>query len=217
MTVPPRPPVARAPLIPTIVVALAVATMIALGVWQLQRRVEKNALIARYSQNLGLPPMTFPELAPVSPAAMFRKSQVHCLRVAEWRTEAGRTRIEGKGGGQGGYRHLARCVTGAEGPGALVDLGVSADPAQKVAFTGGIVDGLITTEPDHESLIARLLPRRRVLAPMLVADRPAPGLAGSAMPEPSAIANNHLAYAVQWFAFAAVAALIYALALRRRG
>jgi surfeit locus 1 family protein len=30
------------------------------------------------------------------------------------------------------------------------------------------------------------------------------------------VPNNHLAYAVQWFLFAGVAAVIYALALRRR-
>ncbi len=29
--------------------------------------------------------------------------------------------------------------------------------------------------------------------------------------------NNHLAYAVQWFLFAAIAGAIYVLALRRRG
>jgi surfeit locus 1 family protein len=51
---------------------------------------------------------------------------------------------------------------------------------------------------------------------MLVADVPAPGLAASTPPDPAAIPNNHLAYAVQWFVFAGVALLIYGLALRRR-
>ncbi|MBM3928735.1 MAG: SURF1 family protein, partial [Sphingomonadales bacterium] len=35
-------------------------------------------------------------------------------------------------------------------------------------------------------------------------------------PDLSAVPNNHLAYAVQWFLFAVVAAIIYAMALRRR-
>ncbi len=201
----------RLPVVATLIVGLAVATMIALGVWQLQRRGEKVALIARYSANLNLPPMAYPQLAPVPPEAMFRKAQVHCLRVASWRTEGGRTP-----GGQAGYRHIANCVTGAEGPGALIDMGVSADPAQKLGWNGGIVDGLITTEPSHESLIGRLFGSATPLRPMLVADVPAPGLAASTPPDPSAIANNHLAYAVQWFIFAGVALLIYVLALRRR-
>ena len=201
----------RLPVVATIVVGIAVLAMIALGVWQLQRRSEKEALIVRYAANLNLPPMTYPELAPVPPAAMFRKSQVHCLRVANWRIEGGRTP-----GGRAGYRHIADCVTGAEGPGALIDMGVSADPAQKLGWPGGIVDGLITTEPNHESLIGRLFGRALPLRPMLVADVPAPGLAASTPPDPAAIPNNHLAYAVQWFIFAGLALLIYILALRRR-
>ena len=201
----------RLPVVATIVVGIAVLAMIALGVWQLQRRSEKEALIVRYAANLNLPPMTYPELAPVPPAAMFRKSQVHCLRVANWRIEGGRTPR-----GRAGYRHIADCVTGAEGPGALIDMGVSADPAQKPGWRGGIVDGLITTEPNHESLIGRLFGRAMPLRPMLVADVPAPGLAASTPPDPAAIPNNHLAYAVQWFIFAGLALLIYILALRRR-
>jgi len=200
----------RLPILPTIVVGLAVLAMLALGFWQLQRRSEKEALIARYTANLNLPPMTYPQLAPVPPETMFRKARVHCLRVASWRTEGGRTP-----GGQAGYRHIAQCVTGAEGPGALIDMGVSANPAQKLGWNGGIVDGLITTEPSHESLVGRLFGHATPLRPMLVADVPAPGLAASTPPDPSAIANNHLAYAVQWFIFAGVALLIYALALRR--
>jgi surfeit locus 1 family protein len=203
--------VKRIPVIATIVVGLAVAAMIALGVWQVQRRGEKAVLVARFAANLNLPPMAYPELAPVAPEAMFRKAQVRCLRVVHWRSEAGRSAQ-----GRSGYRHIADCVTGAEGPGALVDLGVSSDPAQKVAWTGGTVDGVITTEPNHGSLIGRLFTREAALRPMLVAASPAPGLAASTPPDPSDVPNNHLAYAVQWFVFAGAALLIYALALRRR-
>ena len=35
-------------------------------------------------------------------------------------------------------------------------------------------------------------------------------------PSPDSIPNNHLSYAVQWFLFAGIAALIYALALRKK-
>ncbi|UVO55079.1 SURF1 family protein [Sphingomonas sp. SUN039] len=185
--------------------------MIALGAWQLQRRGEKAALVARYAANLNLPPMAYPELAPVPAEAMFRTSQVRCLRVANWRSEAGRSAQ-----GRSGYRHIADCVTGAEGPGALVDLGVSSDPAQQVAWNGGTVDGVITTEPNHASLIGRLFTREPALRPMLVATAPATGLAASAPPDPSDVPNNHFAYAVQWFVFAGAAAVIYTMALRRK-
>ena len=201
----------RVPIVATLVVGAAIAAMIALGLWQLRRATWKEALIARYTVNRSLPPMAYPEKAPVADEALFRKAQVNCLRVAGWHVEGGSTPT-----GQGGYRHIASCTTGAEGPGALVDMGVAADPNFKPSWKGGLVDGLITTEPLHDSLLGRLFTRASPPRPMLVADVPAPGLAASAPPNVDSISNNHRAYAVQWFVFAAIAAIIYGLALRRR-
>ncbi len=202
----------RPPVIATAVVALAVSAMIALGVWQINRAAEKDALIARFTANRRLPPRAFPLLAPVPDDAMFRISSVNCLRVTGWRVEGGSTPS-----GQPGYRHIAECATaGAEGPGALIDMGIAADPGFKPRWSGGIVDGIVTTEPDHRSLIGRLFARSTPLRAMLVADKPAPSLAASSPPDPAGIANNHRAYAVQWFLFAGVALVIYALALRAR-
>ena len=202
----------RLPIIPTVVVLLAVAAMIALGLWQLQRASWKEALIARYTANRSLPPMAYPPMGPVADDALFRKSRVTCLRVIGWRTEGGSTPT-----GQPGYRHIAECVTGgAEGPGALIDMGISADPALKSAWVGGIVDGLITAEPNHASLLSGLFGKKKILRPMLVADVPASGLAASAPPSVDSIPNNHLAYAVQWFLFAVVALVIYGIAVRKR-
>ncbi|HKX90235.1 MAG TPA: SURF1 family cytochrome oxidase biogenesis protein, partial [Sphingopyxis sp.] len=44
----------RWPLIPTLFVAAAVAVMIGLGVWQLQRKADKEALIALYQRNMAM-------------------------------------------------------------------------------------------------------------------------------------------------------------------
>lgn len=196
----------RLPVVATIIVALAVTAMIALGVWQLQRANEKTALIASLSANASLPPRNYPALGPVADDALFRKSSVTCLRVIGWRTE----------GGGGGYRHIAECATaGVEGPGALIDMGVSNNPAVKPQWAGGLVSGTIATEPDRTSVIGRIFPRTVPLRPMLIADAPAPGLKASAVPTAAGLPNNHLAYAVQWFLFAGVAAVIYVLALRR--
>ena len=201
----------RVPIFATLLVGLSVAAMIALGIWQLQRRGEKEALIARYTANHNLPPMAYPERAPVADDAMFRKARVTCLRVAGWRVTGGATPT-----GQGGYRHIAECATGAEGPGALIDMGVAANPAYKPDWRGGTVDGLITTEPNQASLIGKALGNAPPLRPMLVADVPAKGLAASAPPSTEGVSNNHLAYAVQWFLFAGIALVIYVIALRRR-
>lgn len=201
----------RLPLVPTIVVALAVATMIGLGFWQIDRAGQKADLIALFRANLAKPAMTFPRMGPVPREAMFRPSTVTCVDVVGWRTEGGRS-----ADGVSGSRYIAECRTGAEGPGALVDLGVSQDPGIKPRWAGGVVTGMITTEPDHSSVIARLFGGGQVLGPMLVADRPADGLRPSAKPSPDTVPNDHISYAVQWFLFAVVALVIYALAVRKR-
>jgi len=201
----------RLPLIPTMLVAAAVVTMIALGVWQIDRARQKDDLIALYRANLTKPAMSFPDLGPVPRDAMFRPSSVTCIEVVGWRTEGGRS-----ADGVSGSRYIAECRTGADGPGALIDLGVSQDPGIKPRWSGGVASGMITTEPDHTSVIARLFGGGTVLGPMLVADRPAAGLRASARPSPDTVPNNHVSYAVQWFLFAAAALVIYVLALRKR-
>ena len=201
----------RLPLIPTMLVAAAVVAMIALGIWQIDRATQKDDLIALYRANLAKPAMSFPDLGPVPRDAMFRASSVTCIEVVGWRIEGGRS-----ADGVSGSRYIAECRTGADGPGALIDLGVSQDPGIKPRWAGGVASGMITTEPDHTSLIARLFGGGTVLGPMLIAGRPAAGLRASARPSPDTIPNNHISYAVQWFLFAAVALVIYVLALRTR-
>ncbi|MDX3900768.1 MAG: SURF1 family protein [Sphingobium sp.] len=201
----------RALFLPTLLVVIAVAVMIGLGVWQLQRRAEKAAVLAMIETNPRKPATSFPAFPPVPRELLFRPSSVHCLRVTGWRVEAGRA-VDGKTG----YRHIAECATGAEGPGALVVMGVSERPDAKPAWTGGQVRGWLSEEPDHRSLIARLTGKTAPLRPMLIAAQPAPGLRPAAPPTAADIPDNHLAYAVQWFLFAGIAAVIYLLALRKR-
>jgi surfeit locus 1 family protein len=202
----------RWPLIPTLVVAAAVATMIALGVWQLQRKGEKEALIALHQRNVALSSeVAFPVLAPVDPALYFRRSTVVCLEPIIAAPRAGR---DAKGAST--YQMIADCRTGAEGPGVLVSIGTHPDPARKLEWKGGTVQGVIIPGPDQPSLIARLTGSAVPPRAMLLASPPVPGWGASAEPAPEDQPNNHLAYAVQWFIFAAAAAAIYVLALRRR-
>ena len=199
----------RVPLIATILVGLAVAAMIALGFWQLQRRHEKEAMLARYAANRTLPPIAFPRV-PIDDSLLFRRAGAFCLQPVSWSVEGGRN---AKGGI--GWRQIAQCRTGAEGPGFAVQIGLGPSPDAKPNWRGGEVHGYITHAPDHQSLIAGLFsPRPKTL--MLVMDPPAPGLKANPAPDLSAVPNNHLAYAVQWFLFAAVAAVIYTIAVRRR-
>jgi surfeit locus 1 family protein len=200
----------RFPLIPTILVAAAVATMIGLGIWQLGRADEKKALQRQFERNLALPPMALPPGAIADEGLLYRRATAFCLEVANWRTAGGKA-----ASGQGGTRFMAECRTGAEGPGFLAEMGVSPDPKAKPAWKGGEVTGRIVPEPRSGGLFERLSGKSPPPRPMIVADKPASGLQASAPPVADA-PNNSLAYAFQWFFFAAAAAGIYVLALRKR-
>lgn len=201
----------RFPLVATIVVGLAVAAMIGLGLWQMSRAHEKEAAIATWRANLGKPATAYPVANPADQSYLFRRLSADCLRVVRWQTVGGRTRT-----GASGWRHVAECTTGAEGPGLVVDMGASKEPRLTPDWKGGPVRGIATHEPDNSPWLDRLLGKAPPLRLMIVADVPAPGLAPSATPDPSSVPNNHRSYSVQWFLFAAIAAAIYALALRKR-
>ena len=200
----------RFPLLPTLLVAAAAATMIALGFWQLRRADEKAALQARYSRNLALPAIALPATAIADESLLNRRATAFCLEVTGWRKTGGKA-----ASGEGGTRFIADCRTGAEGPGFAADMGVSPDPKANPAWRGGEVSGRIAAEPSRSGLIERLTGKAPPPRPMIVAERPAAGLAASAPPS-AEVTNNSLAYAFQWFFFAAAAAIIYLLALRRR-
>jgi surfeit locus 1 family protein len=201
----------RFPLIPTLLVAAAVVTMIGLGIWQLGRWQEKNALIAALERNAGLPPIALPTMGPLDDKLLFRRASAMCLEVTGWRQLGGES-----ASGRPGTRHIAQCRTGAEGPGFAADMGVSTDPRFRPQWRGGDVAGTIAAEPSRAGLLDRLLGRDGPARPMLVAFQPAPGLQPSAQPTAASIPNNSLAYAGQWFFFALAAAVIYVLAVRKR-
>jgi cytochrome oxidase assembly protein ShyY1 len=188
----------RFPLLPTLFVAAAVATMIGLGVWQLQRMGEKEALIARFRQASTLSPVAWPTTPPADDSLLYRRATGFCTEVVGWRAVAGRNRK-----GETGWSHIAACRTGGlEGPGMQVDMGWSNSSAPPAGWRGGEVSGVIAPDRDHRI--------------RLVSDNPAPRLEPSARPSPELTPNNHLLYAIQWFFFAAAACVIYVLALRRR-
>ncbi|WP_435418131.1 SURF1 family protein [Parerythrobacter aurantius] len=187
----------RFPLIPTVIVLAAVATMIALGFWQLGRMDEKEALIARYEAALrDGDPRPFPgdNGGAASEADLFHPAVFACDTVIGRETTAARN-----ASGQSGYAQIARCQT-ERGP-ADVKLGWSRDFAA-IAWQGGEVRGLIVPGGKDGARV-RLT-------------QPAPGLEPLAQPDPADLPNNHLAYAGQWFFFALTALVIYVLALRRR-
>ncbi|MDP1028531.1 SURF1 family cytochrome oxidase biogenesis protein [Sphingomonas sp. KR1UV-12] len=190
----------RLPLIPTLIVALAVAAMIALGLWQLTDRLpKKEAFLAQLADNPARPPVPFPTTP--DDRLLFRRSAADCAPPVA---------VKLAGAGAAGFRSIATCAGGT-----IVQLGTTRDPKAQVRWSGGPVTGYIGHAPDGRSLIGSLLDHRPPL-PMLVAMPPAAGLSANAPPDIGAVPNNHLAYAGQWFFFAAIATIVYVLAVRRR-
>jgi cytochrome oxidase assembly protein ShyY1 len=187
----------KIPVFATLIVAAAVAVMIGLGVWQLGRAEWKDRLIAQYRAAETLPPITFPTAPTAGEAPLFRWATGFCLKPVTKRAVAGANRR-----GETGYVHIVHCSTGAEGPGMAVELGWSRDPNASWQWAGGPVTGMIA--PDREQRIR------------LVAASAPPGLEPSALPSLASIPNNHRLYAIQWFLFAAIALIIYVLAVRKR-
>lgn len=197
----------RLPLLPTLVVAVAAAVMVALGVWQLQRAAWKERLLADYAAAASLPALDLDPLlaregeTPFPPLA-FRRVLVTCsAENAIPDLRGGRSRA-----GQGGYAYRVPCRPGAEGLAGriLVNAGWSQlpDAERRITISGIVAGTLGPVEPGRPIV--------------LTSAAATPPLAPSAAPGIEEIPNNHLFYAVQWFFFAAVAVVIFLIALRQR-
>lgn len=182
----------RVPILPTIIVLIAVGVMIRLSLWQVERLHEKDTMMARYTAaQASLAQMPFPSGPAGVEAALYHRTSIECISTANPTSRSGRN-----ANGDAGIAQIVTCKT-VTGSNVEVVLGLAQTPAI-VPWSGGTVTGWIAP------------------GPKLVADPPLAGLAANARPDPNDIANNHLAYAVQWIFFALVALGIYAIALRKR-
>ena len=185
----------RLPLVPTLIVLLAVALMIGLGFWQIARLHQKEALLARYGAAIHTPdPVPWPTDRLGAQRALYRRSALVCTRVTGITATSGRNAA-----GTPGWAHVAICAR--SGGTTRVVLGWSNGP-EAVPWSGGPAKGVIAPGDAN--------------GPRLVADPPLAGLAANARPDPRDIPNNHFSYAVQWFLFAATALVIYGIAVTKR-
>ncbi len=187
----------RWPVVPTLIVLAAAAVMVGLGVWQLQRAEWKADLKARYAAALAsdsMRPFPADDGGAFKEEDLFHATAFDCTEVLDRQAIAGRNAED-----RAGFAQIVRCQTG-RGP-AYVKLGWS-DRPEFADYHGGVVTGLITPGGVDGARVQ--------------ADPPLAGLEPLATPDPADLPDNHLAYAGQWFFFAATALVIYALALRKR-
>jgi len=179
------------PIVPTIIVLAAVATLVSLGIWQLGRAEEKARQMILYSKSSAIAEEAPFPMNGDGEDVWFRWSRLECPRVIDIQPVAGTAASGAKG-----WAMRATCEE-STGETATVDIGFSRalKPPQ---WQGGTITGLIAP------------------GPRLVANPPAGDLQPLAEPNPADLPNNHFAYAGQWFFFALTALVIYGFALRAR-
>ena len=210
----------RVPIISTIVVIVAVLTMIGLGIWQLQRKQEKEALIALYSRSAGNSAVVdkwSSDPFTADPSFAYRRVAGDCMPIGDPQLVSGRS-----ASGQSGLVAAVPCriLAGFDLAGSYVLVLGWTDSVEKMQWIGGKFTGTLvpTTkmnvmQPDQSD---KGYDRFVHAEYHIVADPPLAGLQPMARPDPGDLPNNHLAYAGQWFFFALTALVIYMLALRRR-
>jgi len=193
----------RIPILPTLLVLLAVALMVSLGLWQLRRAEWKEGLIARASANLVMAVEPMP--ARPGPGLDYRRFRLFCDQL-----DFNESPTAGAGpDGASGWLQKAKCIRSGGVP-VMVALGLTDHP-----------DRLAPSSYQH-AFSGRVIPSgaNGVNGYLLFAERPLIGLAPVAQPTPeTAMAttpSGHRLYALQWFLFATVALVIYVLALYRR-
>ena len=186
------------PWLPTLMVLLALPALIGFGLWQLQRMHWKAGLLEQLQHNSSLPVADLPVDARIDDL-LFRK-----LRLSLVCDSKPSEMISGRSlRGATGYSTIFRCKAGGH------SFDVNAGWAERMPATPppaphGLQVGVLAPAAPSDPT-----------TPGFYLETAAPPLSPSAPPTLDSIPNNHFSYAMQWFSFAAILAVIYGLWLRR--
>lgn len=216
----------------SVVAIPAVLILVALGVWQVERREWKHALLARIAAETAAPPRDLVE-ALSGPEADRAYAHVEADGTVDPTRGVHLFAPEGQGGAD--YRVITALDYGERA--ILVDLGTITE-AEKAALTtpvpeaaGGAVHiqgilrpaetpGWTTPEPDLKAnrwyvrdtaAIAAALGLKDVPPFVLQAETPNVGGLPRAVPFRPELPDNHLAYATTWFSLALILIVVYVL------
>ena len=225
----------RFPYVLTAACAAVLAMLLALGVWQVQRLMWKEGLIAQAARAETLPPV------PLSQAFSegnpeFRRVRLQCPGLAA----APYVELRAIEDGQAGVRLISACrPSGFDFP-FLVDRGfvadtISARPPVGPSTAPFVVEGVLRETPppgwmtpapegvhfygrDPQAMSAAL-GLDEVAGPYVIFALNSTNpewLALRPSAPPAAFSNNHLGYALTWFGIAAALIGVYVALLRRR-
>lgn len=211
-----------------VVGVLGVGTLLALGLWQLQRLDWKEGLIARAAAMMDAPPVALPDTPdpatdryrPVAVSGAFTGQEAHVLTsdsisgpgflvIAAFRTDTGRRILIDRGYVPEDHRHDPR-------------------PPKPAQVTGNLnwPDDMTSSTPAHDTRTGIWFGRDVAAMaaalgtePVLVVARSDTGDGVTAVPASANFRNDHLQYAITWFLLAAVWAgmtLAYLWRIRQR-
>lgn len=230
----------KAPLALTLATLVALAILLGLGAWQLQRLRWKEDLLARIAALEAAPARPLVPVLAGGGDLDFVRVRVTCAGLAT----APFVELYAIREGQAGSRIISACATGAPShPTVLVDRGFMADtisarpPVDPANRTPMEVTGVLRL-PDRPSLFtvrndaaAGRWFSRDAAAMAAALKAPAPAAAAFLMAEtatnpelrslvpapiPAEISNRHLEYALTWFGLAAALVGVYAALLLSR-
>lgn len=227
------------PVVSTVVVALCIAIMIGLGVWQIERMRWKEGVLAHVAALQGAAAVPAAPAIALNSDVDFRRVEIDCPGLAA----APYLELFGVHDGNPGVRLISACPVDA-GPykTVLVDRGfVDAEVSARPPVDAGSVAPLHLVgvlrrpergnwfSPANEPARGRFYLRdAAAMADALHVTAPAPVFlmaenstnpewaALKPQPLPADIPNNHLQYVLTWFGLAAALAGVYAAALWRR-
>jgi surfeit locus 1 family protein len=201
----------RPSLLALFVLTLALAAMIGLGIWQLHRRAWKEEMLARFGVAERIVDPLVVTGAVLPDGAAYRRVLWDCPEASADQVVGGRN-----GQGRSGWAHVVLCTHRLGTAVTIVPVVIGWSYAvTPVQWAGGQLRGVAVPGPKSGVVLPPNV-HDVALDWHIVADPPLAGLVANARPDPRDIPNNHLSYAVQWFAFAFTALVIFVLALRRR-
>ena len=225
----------RFPVVLTVLAAVLLGVLLALGVWQVQRMQWKEGLIAGAEAAANKPPLPLAEALKVENPE-FRRVLLTCRGLSA----APFVELQSIENSDAGVRLVSACAVEG-GPTLLVDRGfvstetsarppVNVDDTMPVVITGVLrrspAPSALTPPPaegrfygrDAEAM-ARALKVEGPVSPFTVFATTSTNPDWAALKPsapPAAFTNNHLGYALTWFGLAVALIAFYAVLLRRR-
>ncbi len=227
----------RPRLVPTLIAIPGILLLLALGTWQVVRLQEKNAINAFRAERVAAEAVPLPARVDDVAAAEFRRVSVTgtFLHDRELHLNARSQR------GNTGYDIVTPLMRADEGPPVLVNRGwvpyERKNPATRKAgqVEGTVtVEGILRTEPRKGWLMPNNAPARNEwfwfdlpamvqaagvpdAAPFYIEAGPAPNPGGFPIGGQTIVQlpNNHLQYALTWYALAIALGAIYIVSQRR--